>query len=63
MKYKVILGVKFYDVEFLFTNDEEALLFANQLIRHMVDNDEVKRVNRVKLEIFDPSVEQSKKED
>jgi len=52
MQYKVILKVKYYDAEFLFDNEEEACVFARQLLLHIIDNDDVEKVKSVNIEVL-----------
>ena len=63
MLYRVILEVGYREAWFDFKDMTEAVVFANQIIEHMIDNEESKKPHQLTIDVIYILNEEEEKEE
>jgi hypothetical protein len=63
MIYRVIWKFSYYKAFFEFADAGEAVAFAKTALEHMVESEDLKKVDSVSLQLINPEIEESEDDD
>ena len=63
LKYKVIIKVGYNEAWFMFDTAEEACGFATTALKSMVDSEDQKKKNYIRMEVVDTSIQADEDDD